>query len=327
MTRSSAKRSLRSLHHPPSPQSRSSPQSRPASRPGTSAEHWPADTSDRSETAALLALLRESERPAAVITKLIEASGSAVAILEQEHGLLAADLVGSGRRDLARWEDDGIRAITMLDPDYPANLRAAADRPPLIFITGSCEPRDSRSVAVIGARLAAPAGLRLACEVAEELVEHGYTVVSGLAAGIDTAAHTAALARGGRTVAVIGTGVRRCYPAENLALQRQIATRCAVISQFLPDDGPTRRSFPMRNAVMSGLSLATVVIEASLKSGARTQARSALAQDRPVLLARSVLAEQWARELAERPGVHVFDSPAEVTAVVARRGPSDKLVA
>jgi DNA processing protein len=279
------------------------------------------------ENAALVALVRGSSRPPAAYTKMIEAAGSAVPILEQEHGLLAADLVEAARTDLARWQSHGIRALTLLDPEYPANLRAADDRPPLIFVTGGYRPRDRKSVAVIGARRASPAGLAFARAVAGQLVDHGFTVFSGLAAGIDTAAHIAALARGGRTVAVIGTGVLRCYPAANLALQQRIATECAVISQFMPEAGATRSSFPMRNAVMSGLTQATVVIEASLKSGARTQARFALAQRRPVLLARRVLAEQWARELAERPGVHVVESAAEVTAVIGRHGPADQLVA
>lgn len=248
-------------------------------------------------------------------------------ILEREHGLLAAGLVELARTDIARWHDGGIRVITMLDAEYPANLRAADDRPPLVFLAGAYKPRDSKSVAVIGARRPSPAGLMLGRAVAEHLVKDGYTVVSGLAAGIDTAAHTAALDRGGRTIAVIGTGLRRCYPAVNLELQRRIAREGAVISRFFPDAGPTRHSFPLRNAVMSGLTLATVVIEASERSGARTQARFALAQGRPVLLARGVLEEQWATALAERPGVHVFDSPAEVPAVVERHGPADKLVA
>jgi DNA processing protein len=283
--------------------------------------------SARTETAALLALLRGSERRPNAYTQLIEATGSAVPILEQEHGLLAANLVDSARKELVCGHDQGIRALTVLDAEYPANLRGAHDRPPLIFVAGSYQPRDGRSVAVIGARQASSDGTALARAVAEHLVEHGYTVVSGLAAGIDTVAHTAALARGGRTIAVIGTGLQRCYPDENLRLQRRIAGECAVISQFMPEAGPTRHSFPMRNAVMSGLALATVVIEASHKSGARTQVRSALAQGRPVLIARAVLAWQWAREVAVRPGVHVIDSPDDVTAIVGRRWPSDKLVA
>src|SRR5205085_6572040 len=143
-------------------------------------------------------------------------------------------------------------------------------------------------------------------------------VLSGLAAGIDTAAHTAALDKGGRTVAVIGTGLRRAYPPQNEALQGRIARECAVVSQFWPDEAPRRRSFPMRNAVMSGMGLATVIVEATHTSGARVQSRFALAQERPVFLLASLLEQQWARELSTRPGVHVFEEPEQITATVER---------
>jgi DNA processing protein len=153
-------------------------------------------------------------------------------------------------------------------------------------------------------------------------------VISGLAAGIDTAAHTATLARGGRTVAVIGTGLARSYPPQNEALQRRIASECAVVSQFWPDAPPSRRSFPMRNAVMSGITLATVVVEASETSGARMQARLARAQGRPVfLLASLVERQQWAREYAAQPGTHVVRSPEEITTVVERLISPGSLVA
>jgi len=163
--------------------------------------------------------------------------------------------------------------------------------------------------------------------IAEHLVDTDYTVASGLAAGIDSAAHRAALDRGGRTVAVIGTGLRRSYPAQNADLQRRIATECAVISQFWPDAPPTKRSFPMRNAVMSGFALATVVVEASHTSGARMQARLALEHGRPVFLLESLLEHEWAREYAERPGTHVVRAPEEITTLVDRLTSPGVLVA
>jgi DNA processing protein len=164
--------------------------------------------------------------------------------------------------------------------------------------------------------------------IAEHLVDSGYTVVSGLAAGIDTAAHTAALAEGGRTVAVIGTGLARAYPPQNEDLQRRIGTECAVISQFWPDSPPSRRSFPMRNAVMSGIALATVVVEASDTSGARMQARLALAQGRPVFLLTSLVERQaWARDYSERPGTQVVRDPVEITAALKRLTGAGSLVA
>ena len=149
-------------------------------------------------------------------------------------------------------------------------------------------------------------------------MESGYTVNSGLATGIDAAAHIEALARGGRTVAVIGTGLGSCYPPQNTELQRQIACRGAVISQFWPDSPPRRENFPLRNAVMAGMSLATILVEASATSGARIQARLSLGYGRPVVLLDSLLGQQWARDLAERPGTQVVGSASEVPGLVDR---------
>src|SRR5438045_3948468 len=116
-------------------------------------------------------------------------------------------------------------------------------------------------------------GIAEARHMAGDLADAGYTVFSGLAAGIDTAAHTATLAGGGRTVAVVGTGLRHCYPAENVDLAHRIARECALVSQFWPDSPPTRRSFPMRNAVMSGMTLGIVIEAASHTSVTRVTAR------------------------------------------------------
>ena len=150
--------------------------------------------------------------------------------------------------------------------------------------------------------------------------------MSGLAAGIDTAAHTAALDRGERTVAVIGTGLHHTYPPQNAGLQRTIGSEGAVVSQFWPDSPPSRRSFPMRNAVMSGISLATVIVEATQTSGARIQARLALAQGRRVFLLEQLLVQEWARELATRPGTHVVRAAEDITETIDRVTATDALV-
>jgi DNA processing protein len=273
---------------------------------------------ESAEQAALVALLRTSERPWQQYADLVEEAGSALTLLREEQGLLAEDRLEDVQAEIGRWHARGMRLVTVLDPDYPENLRGVHDRPPLIFVAGRMQPADARSVAVVGARAASTRGTSMAAAIARSLVEQGYTVVSGLAAGIDTAAHTAALASGGRTLAVIGTGLGRCYPPQNAALQRRIAHQCAVISQFWPDAPPTRRSFPMRNGVMSGLALATTIVEAAQTSGSRMQARLALAHGRPVLLMQWLLTQAWARELAARPGTHVIRDPYEVAAVVGR---------
>jgi DNA processing protein len=290
----------------------------------------------------MVALLRMGRRPWVEYAELVEERGSVSAVLEEElagpptrqTSLLepspesAEGLLTEARADLDRWTAAGMHLVTVLEPDYPPNLRAVHDRPPMVFVAGRLTLADARAVAVVGARQATASGTRRAAAIAEHLVDNRYTVVSGLAAGIDTAAHAAALAHGGRTVAVIGTGLARSYPPQNEALQRRIASECAVISQFWPGAPPSRRSFPMRNAVMSGVTLATVVVEASDTSGARMQTRLARAQGRPVfLLASLVERQQWAQEYAARPGTHVVRSPDEITTAVERLISPGSLVA
>ena len=289
------------------------------------------------ETAAMVALLRHGKHAWELYADLVEDAGSALAVLDEESDLdgRQASLFGAetdahldtSRLEVEAWIASGLELLTILDPGYPENLRAVHDRPPLVFVAGQLRSSDVRSIAVIGSRKATQRGLETAATFAVELVSAGYTIVSGLAAGVDTAAHTAALTASGRTVAVIGTGLRRFYPAENAALQREIATKCAVVSQFWPDAPPSRRSFPMRNAVMSGMALATMIVEAGATSGARTQARLALAHGRPVFLLSSLVSDQpWAEKLAQHPGVHVVARPAELIGAVERLTATDALV-
>jgi DNA processing protein len=278
------------------------------------------------EHAALVALLRLPGVDMDGLAMRAWRGGSAVAELERElaapHGqgtLLPADpepLLVHAEAEIAAWRRRGWRALSVLDASFPANLQAVHDRPPLIFVAGEMQDRDSRAIAVIGSRRPTDQGLRRAVDVARHLVREGFTVVSGLAAGIDTAAHLAALECGGRTLAVIGTGLAHGYPPENAALQRRIADEGAVISQFLPDTPPSRATFPRRNGVMSGLTQATVIVEAGVRSGARVQARLALGQGRPVFLAQQLLDQPWASALAAGRGTRTFDRPEQLTAML-----------
>jgi DNA processing protein len=270
------------------------------------------------DRAALVSLLRNGTRPWTEYAELIEERGSALAVLDEDQGLFARDGLGDASAQIALWERCGIRILTVLDPDYPENLHAVHDRPPVVFVAGRLRSSDARAVAVVGSRAASAEGLARARAITARLVDAGYTVTSGLAAGVDTAAHTTALRHGGRTIAVIGTGLGRSYPDENAELQRRIASECAVVSQFWPDARPTQTSFPARNAVMSGLSLATVVVEATATSGARGQARIALAHGRPVFLAESLLEQDWARACSRLPGAHVIGFPNEIVATLDR---------
>ncbi len=282
---------------------------------------------DPAQTAALITLLRTGKQPWADYVERLEEAGSATEMLAEDAGLLVPDTT-QAHDDIERWEADGLCLLTVLDPDYPENLRAVHDRPPLIFVAGELRPRDARSIAVIGGRKPSRSGLLMAVEIATQLTGEGFTVASGLASGIDSAAHRAALEAGGRTIAVIGTGTERAYPPENAGLQDEIERCGAVVSQFWPNAGPTRASFPLRNAVMSGLSLATVIVDASATSGTRTQARAALEHGRPVFLLEPLVHRQaWARALADNPATHVVNRPHEIVEIVHRLTSSDPLVA
>jgi DNA processing protein len=277
------------------------------------------------EQAVLVAWLRRPKVVWSTVTEQLERYGSvqaAAADALHAQGTLfdvaPADDVQAAAVDLGRWGDAGIRLISVLDREYPSNLRMIHQRPPILFLRGTLDERDAVSVAVVGTRQATAQGLDQAKELAAGLAVRGVPVISGLAAGIDTAAHTATLANGGRTVAVIGTGIDRSYPPQNAGLQQEITAKGLVISQFLPGAPPTKTSFPMRNAVMSGYALATVVIEAAYRSGARMQARLALQHGRHVFLMRSLLQHDWACGYAARPGVTVVDNADHVFAGLQR---------
>lgn len=273
----------------------------------------------REERAALVAWLRRPKVVWSTVTDQLEEHGSvqaAVAAGEPAQGALfhagKQDDVRMAAADLARWELAGIRMVSVLDAGYPSNLRMIHQRPPVLFLRGADDEHDATSVAVVGTRQPTPQGIEQARLLAAGLVARGIPVISGLAMGIDSAAHTATLAASGRTVAVIGTGIDRVYPRQNADLQEQIAAKGLVISQFLPGSPPTKVSFPMRNAVMSGYALATVVVEAAYHSGARMQARLALQHGRHVFLMRSLLQHDWANDYAQRPGVTVVNDANDV---------------
>ncbi len=205
------------------------------------------------------------------------------------------------------------RLVTVLDDDYPANLRLIFNLPPFLFVRGKLRRDDARSVAVVGTREASPEGLRRAGKLAALLVERKVTVLSGLARGIDTAAHQATLAAGGRTIAVLGTGILRTYPPENEELAERIVERGALVSQFWPDQSPARFTFPRRNVVTSGMGQGTVVIEASSTSGAKMQARLALEHGKQVFLLKTLVTTQpWAQKYVARGAVEVGDVDAIV---------------
>lgn len=217
-------------------------------------------------------------------------------------------------QELEAAEKVSARLLTVLDEGYPANLRLVPDLPPFLFIRGEVRDEDVRSVAVVGTRDASDAGLRQARRMSGLLVEHGVTVVSGMARGVDSAAHRAAIESGGRTIAVLGTGITKCYPPENHELAEEIARHGALVSQFWPTRSPGRDTFPRRNHVTSGISQGTVVIEASSTSGAKMQARLALEHGKKVFLLKSLVTDQtWAQSYVKKRGAIEFDDVDDVT--------------
>lgn len=183
-----------------------------------------------------------------------------------------------------RGDAPGIRLVCRLESDYPEWLRRIHEPPPLLWTLGTLVPGEcERSVAIVGSRAATPLGLAFARALAADLAAAGLTVVSGLARGIDTAAHQGALDVGGRTVAVLGSGIECVYPRENAGLLRAISRRGLVVSEFPPGTGPWKHNFPKRNRTIAGWARATVVVEAGQKSGALHTARTALEEGRDVM--------------------------------------------
>lgn len=206
------------------------------------------------------------------------------------------------RQEVAAAEQQvGAKLVTVLDEDYPMNLRLIFNLPPFLFYRGELLRDDARSVAVVGTRKATDEGIARAQMMASALVGEGVTVLSGLATGIDTAAHEATIAAEGRTIAVMGTGILRTYPAANKKLAERIAERGAIVSQFWPTQPPAQHTFPRRNVVTSGMSQGTVVIEASSTSGAKMQARLALQHGKMAFLIESLVTSQpWAQSYLEK---------------------------
>ena len=172
--------------------------------------------------------------------------------------------------------------VTQTDAEYPERLRQIHDPPPFLYTRGSFVSQDDLAIAIVGARTASTYGRKMARELAHELAGCGVCVVSGLARGIDSEAHQAALEAGGRTIAVLGSGLDVVYPREHIALAERIAESGAVVSEFSFGSQPEAGNFPYRNRVISGISLGTVVVEATEKSGSLITAQCALDQNREV---------------------------------------------
>jgi DNA processing protein len=192
------------------------------------------------------------------------------------------------------------RLVSLWEDDYPSLLKKIYDPPPFLFVRGDFLPEDDLSIAIVGTRKPTPYGLQMAGRFADELVRAGVTVVSGLARGVDTAAHTAAVRSGGRTIAVIGSGIDIVYPPENKRLADQVAEHGALVSEFPMGTKPDAMNFPRRNRIISGMTIGTLIIETGVDGGAMITATTALDQNRQVFALPGAVAE------GRRSGTHLL---------------------
>jgi DNA processing protein len=236
--------------------------------------------------------------------------------------------------EMARIEHVGAHVLTLLDDGYPRLLRQIQQPPPLLYVKGTYTAADDFAVAIVGTRHVKAAGLEVTRYIAGDLARNHVTVVSGLARGIDTQAHVAALEAGGRTLAVLGSGMDVIYPYENAALAQQIAAQGALISEYPLGTQPERCNFPVRNRIISGLALGTLITQAGEGSGALITANFALEQGREVFaVPGSALDRGWsgnnrllqrgeaklvlrARDVLEELNLTMVSQQAEVRAVV-----------
>ena len=233
-------------------------------------------------TIRLNKLLQVFDKPQGILKapqdKLIAVSGIGQKIADKICSLKKEDL----SRELESAKKLGLEIITIDDQGYPENLKNIADPPIVLYVKGELWEEDKDSLAIVGSRRASYYGLSCAEKFAGDLSGKGFTVVSGMARGIDASAHKGALKRGGRTIAVMGSGFNHIYPPENRKLCQEIAANGAVVSEFPVDREPWKLNFPRRNRIISGLAKGVLVVEAAKNSGALITADFALEQGREV---------------------------------------------
>ncbi|MGD2186756.1 MAG: DNA-processing protein DprA [Desulfobacterales bacterium] len=210
--------------------------------------------------------------------ELIQVEGISIRQAEAIQNFRTPDSV---RRELDQINQKGHRVTTFADPDYPPLLREIPDPPPFLYVSGNLEG-SPKNIAVVGSRNATGYGISTTQKLCADLCAFHINIVSGMAIGIDTAAHEGALAGRGKTVAVLGSGLEKIYPAENRNLFKRICESGAVITEFSLNTEPDAHHFPIRNRIISGMSIGTVVVEATKKSGSLITARLAAEQNREV---------------------------------------------
>lgn len=267
--------------------------------------------------------------PAAVFEASIEELTKIPRITTEVAAHILTTPLGEVEEELLSLDEEGIKVLIINGQEYPANLRPLPDAPPVLFLLGQLLDGDSASVAIVGSRGATLQSLALAKELAAGLAQKGLTVVSGLAEGIDTAAHQGALQAEGRTIAVLGSGIRVIHPRENESLAKEIIERGALLSELHPNAPPLGQNLMARDRIVSGLSRAVIVVEAEEQSGslhtaseAKKQGRLIFTMDNPSLGTKWLLHEGAIKlsgpqmdfdTMAERIKQHTFGNHEELT--------------
>ena len=268
-----------------------------AAGPPSPALAEPAPAVNQHERLAIIELSLRSGIGSVTFKALLNHFGSAAAAARASAAALA-DVPGIGPRRAEKMLDTmgsngaiaelelaarhNVRIITCIDPDYPQALKYLPDPPIVLYVRGSLLPDDRLAMAVVGSRRSSLYGQQQAERFAIQLAQVGFTVISGLARGIDAAAHRATVKHGGRTIAILGNGLRTIYPSEHQRLAAEVAESGAVISEYPMAAEPRAEHFPRRNRIISGMSLGVLVVEASLKSGALITAHVAAEQGKEV---------------------------------------------
>ena len=237
-------------------------------------------------------LLRAFATPAAVFRASTHALECAGVRPEVARAIRGFKDWAAAEAQVERVRRAAVTVLTWTDAGYPPNLRQIHDAPPFLCVRGALQPRDRMAVAVVGSRQVSAYGLRVARELTEGLVRYGLTVVSGLARGTDAQAHWTAVRGGGRTLAVLGSGIDVVYPSEHHALSQKIAEQGAVVTELPMGTKPDAENFPSRNRIISGLALGTVIVEATEKSGSLITALLAAEQGREVFAVPGALGER-----------------------------------
>ncbi len=260
---------------------------------------------------------------------LLERFGTSAAVLHaapaelrEVHGVgpkLTRKIVAAGEEihaeeEIALCRERGVTILTEADPSYPELLRQIPDPPGVLFVRGELRPQDGLAIAIVGTRHATQYGLRQAERLAASLARAGLTVISGLARGIDGAAHRGALAAGGRTLAVLASGVLNVYPPEHGKLAVEVAAHGALLSEAPPRAEPLAGAFPQRNRLISGMALGVIVVEAGDRSGALITARHAMEQGREVFAVPGRIEDRTSRGCHRliRDGARLVESPDDV---------------